>query len=237
MKEYQLFDGRYNVVIGDRGGVTVYSKATRKPLKVYGRKTNGIRFVNLTPVKGAVAESYNIEAIKVHVLHHDPLFALTQEEISYHLKRDEQPPLLNDPEVIESLPEEKEGVFTEYNGTWIREYKKACFYKTSNGYLKYCYYVSIHNTTDGITTTNKTDIFTDKSQIVIRDLSSLPDDVLKEVEKEKKKRKRWVEYCEALRIDPDCPDIKASEYYQQGFETWQKMKREFSYYRYMADNA
>jgi len=49
-----------------------------------------------------------------------------------------------------------------------------------------------------------------------------------------KRSRLWFEYCKAVGISPR---IKPDQYILQGFETWQKMRREFSYYRYMSDNA
>lgn len=49
-----------------------------------------------------------------------------------------------------------------------------------------------------------------------------------------KDKKLWFEYCKALNINPY---TNHNEDILKGFETWQRMRREFSYFDYMQNNT
>tara|TARA_Y100001956_G_scaffold47814_1_gene46556 strand:+ start:324 stop:491 length:168 start_codon:yes stop_codon:yes gene_type:complete len=49
--------------------------------------------------------------------------------------------------------------------------------------------------------------------------------------------KDWINYCKALNVSPYDPNVKKSDYYQRGFTEWKRLKREFTYFEYMANNV
>lgn len=51
------------------------------------------------------------------------------------------------------------------------------------------------------------------------------------------KDKLWYEYCKALNIDPKSKAVLNSSYYIDGFEEWKRLRRDFNYYSYCANNA
>lgn len=189
-KEYDVFDGRYRVVVGVRGGITVYSNVSNnqhKPMRVYGRDKKGLRYVNLTSVKGGVAEGYSLDALKDFVTGiSEDLKPLSEEEIINILKASKPPALLNTPEEIESLP--THNTLNNYTTSYMEEvegftryYTRCNFTNATSGYLKFNYRVTTHCSLSNITTTSKTDTFTDKRKIVINELEDISDSELESI--------------------------------------------------------
>ena len=52
-----------------------------------------------------------------------------------------------------------------------------------------------------------------------------------------KNDKQWLQYCKALKVDPNDKSIIESDYYQKGFTEWKRLKREFAYFEYMSRNV
>jgi hypothetical protein len=49
--------------------------------------------------------------------------------------------------------------------------------------------------------------------------------------------RKWYNYCKTLGLNPRCPNVKNSEYYQEGFTQWKVLQKSFYYYSYMSNNT
>lgn len=179
---YTIFDNRYNVIIGSKGKVTITSNINYgKELKVYGKKKDNLRFVNLTALKGGSIESYRLSDLKAFVLcESDTIEPITEDNIISILNDTKPPLLLDDPSLIESLPCEKDNYnnikFVEEINGYKRYYKKINFNNTSNGFLQFNYKVSSFCEESKVTTNSNTKVFTDYNTIIIKDLNNLDND-------------------------------------------------------------
>lgn len=183
---YSLFDGRYSVEVGKRGGVIVNSRAKQySPMKVYGKQKDGIRFVNLIEDKEQGYKSYSLESIKNHLIDGTELVPLSDDDISSAMSVDPLPCLLKSVRDIECLPMSvnKFGreVFT-YDTKFYRVfYTKRYLGFYSNGWSKFRYDVNFSSIHDNYTRTSKTDNFISKGSIGIDDIKNVPLYELKEI--------------------------------------------------------
>jgi len=179
---YPIFDNRYNVVIGSRGKVSVISNlAHNKVMKVYGKKKDNLRFVNLTISKGAGIQSFKLSDLKGFALSEvDDIKPITEEEILYILDSVKPPKLLDSPLLIDSLPCDKDHYgnisYREELEGFNRFYSKVTFNNTSNGFINYNYKVSTYCTESKITTNSSTEVFTDYNTIHIHSVRDLDND-------------------------------------------------------------
>lgn len=198
MKEYNLFDNRYKVVIGDRGGVKVFSNvAYGKELKVNGKQRDNLRYVNLTALKGGNSSAYSLESIKQYCIEGVQLNPLTECDILTILKKVSPPDLISNPESIELLEQGKDRYnkvcFIEYLEHYTRYYSKADFIRQSNGLLKYNYRVTTLCKESKVSINSTTETFTYPEKVVFNDVASISDDdldsIFKLVNEERIKRK------------------------------------------------
>lgn len=177
-KEFVLFD-RYAVDIGKCGKVTVKSKAQfNKPLKVYGKKKDGLRFVNLKNLEN-VTEGYDLEDIKNHFLYGCDLFPLSQEQLNDANKYESLPDIIEDALVIQQLPTTKDrfGTIQHYQETsdYNVYYQRVNYTNLSNGFEKYHYNVVMSNKWNPYTVTKRTEMFCNESKVIISDWSRISD--------------------------------------------------------------
>lgn len=177
--EYPIFDDRYKVVIGVRGKVSLVSNVgCGKEMKLYGRVRDSLRYVNLTTVKGSTPTSYRVSDLVSYATGEvETIVPITEDEIHDILDQVKAPPLLSEPLVIESLPTEedryRQTVYVEELETYTRYYTKISFNNTSNGFLKFNYRVSTHCNDSRTTTNSTTEVYTDHSAIIIKDINRL----------------------------------------------------------------
>ncbi|ALM62215.1 hypothetical protein AXI64_gp223 [Vibrio phage qdvp001] len=196
-KEFKIINDKYTVLIGDRGGVEVYSNYRVKPLKVYGKKKDGVRFVNLTVDKIEGPLPYDIEHIKESCLNGSRLQAMTEEEVKQALKRDDLPELLDNVEDIESLERDFDRfgnvVYIDYLPAYHVFYNKVVMTQKSNGFEKFFYRATINNTIDNQTISQNTKTFTNKDKVIFSDVTEISDQelesIFKIVNEERKQRK------------------------------------------------
>lgn len=185
IKDFKLFDGRYLVDIGLKGAVTVKSRALKgKPLKVYGKRKDGCRYVSLTEDKVVGALPYNLEDIKAFCINNITLSPMTEEEVKEASRQGESPPLLDDYKVIESLEQTlnrfSNTVFIEYLEDHVRYYTKHYLNLASNGLAKFRYNVQIKSIHDNYTRTDKTQAFIcDSKSVGFYNVTLVSDEELK----------------------------------------------------------
>lgn len=183
IKDFKLFDGRYLVDIGSKGAVTVKSRSLKgKPLKVYGKKKDGVRFVNLTIDKTEGSRPYDIDHIKDSCLNGSELLPMTEEEIKQALKRDDLPELLENVEDIESLECERDRfdnvVYVDYLPAYNVFYNKVRMTQKSNGFEKFFYRATINNLIDNKTIIQNTKTFTNQDKVIFSDVTQISDQEL-----------------------------------------------------------
>ena len=186
-KQYPIFNERYIVVIGERGGVKVVSNVGNGTvLKVYGRKKDNLRFVNLTVEKGSQAQSYRLSDLGSYALKEiQTIEPLTESEVVEITESSKPPALLDEYGLIECLPTEL-GMYNtvkyveEIEG-FKRYYSKINFTNTSNGFLQFNYKVSTFCEESKLTTNSSTKVFTDRGTILIKNVHNLDNDTRKEI--------------------------------------------------------
>lgn len=186
IEEFYLFDNRYKVVLGERGKVTVLSVANHdKQLKIYGKKKDGIRFVNLKPYRESIYNSYNLDDIKRYCISGAPLHPMTKEEVCIASRRDDLPCIVNDLDIILSLPQSIDrygkAVYINQGDIYTQYYSRIDFVNTCNGWHKFRFNVAIKSSYDNHTTHNKTKVFTDRNRITINDIRCVGMEELKEI--------------------------------------------------------
>lgn len=206
VEDFPLFDGKYLVDISQRGKVTVKSRALYgKALKVYGKKKDGARFVNLTSVREFGPEPYDLDVIANHCLNGADLIPMSDEQRKEAIKRDDLPPLLNTKEEIETLPQIVNNfgntVYVEELEAYTRYYTKQYLNFKSNGLSKFFYRVATHSQYDKHVTNQTTDSFiVDGLSVAFYNANQMSDDDLEQVfnliNEERKKRK-----LEQFRLD------------------------------------
>lgn len=216
---------RYIVEIGRSGKVVVKSKAQfNKPLKVYGKKKDGLRFVNLKNNNG-VTEAYDLEAIKSHMLEGGILVPLTKEQLNNANKYEQLPDIIEDSFMIESLPiiTDRFGNAQHYHDTtnYNVYYQRVNYSNLSNGFEKYHYNVVFSNKWNPYTLTKRTKVFINKDKVIITDINKVSDSeldvIFKLVNDERIKRKldKFKEDFSTIRDR----DSVSFEYYQHQTKT------------------
>ncbi|CAH9014067.1 conserved hypothetical protein [Vibrio phage 277E43-1] len=218
-KEYPLFDNRYTLAIGSRGGLTVNSNIAHKPkaMKVYGKGKEGLRFVNLTPEKGGDVYSYCIDSLKQFVLKGGDIIPLTESEVMSILTTCKPPTLLDKVEDILKLPKEYDQQgnlsYVEVLEDFTRYYTRNDWKNASNGFLKYNYKVTTMYSTGPslLTTNNKTCSFVDRDKVIINNLSEVEDCTLEGIiallSEEKSKRGSDKKFMEKLNYQIAMEDL------------------------------
>lgn len=198
MKSYEVFEGRYIVNIGSRGKVTVISNIDNGvELKVYGKRKDSLRYVNMTAYKGSDRLAYSVEDLKHHCLEGTKLEPLSENELLSLLNKTRPPMILNNPVEIEQLEQSFDKFhnlcFIEEVEGYTRYYSKVDFVRKSNGLLKYNYKVVTTCKETKTSTNNVTLTFSYPEKMLINDISSVPtedlESILKLINKEQLRRK------------------------------------------------
>ena len=177
--EHLIFDGRYSVLIGLRGKVSIKSnRAQGKLMRLYGKVKDSLRYVNLTTLKGGFPDSYRVsDLVDVALGVIASINPLTEEEIHAITEQIKPPVLLSTLDSIESLPTELDNynntVYVEELDNYTRYYKKIKFTNSNNGFMKFMYKVSTKCTDTKNLTNSNTVVFTDFSTILITDIDTL----------------------------------------------------------------
>ncbi len=178
---YDVFEGRYTVEIGKKGGVSVYSNVAHgKKLRVYGKHKDNYRYINMTRFKGGDTNSYSLVDIVSYCVDGVDLVPLDEDELQEMINGVKAPDILEDVAAIEALKKDRDSygnvMYIEELEHYSRRYQRVDQTRYSNGFLKFSYKTSTYCIETRTTTNGRSNTFVDESRIVINDVSKMEEE-------------------------------------------------------------